>query len=51
MPTHPAPPERMAAMERTVAEIKAKQASGQPLVPDQATLARLGQDTAPAAAN
>jgi hypothetical protein len=44
MPTHPAPPERIAAMERTVAEIKAKQASGQPLVPDSATLAHLGQD-------
>ncbi len=49
MPTHPAPPERIAAMERTVAEIKAKQASGQPLVPDQATLARLGMDSAPTA--
>ena len=48
--THPAPPERIAAMERTVAEIKAKQAAGQPLVPDAATLARLGQD-APAAVN
>jgi hypothetical protein len=47
MPTHPAPPERILAMAQTVAEIKAKQASGQPLVPDQATLARLGQDTAP----
>jgi hypothetical protein len=47
MPTHPAPPDRIVAMERTVAEIRAKQASGQPLVPDQATLARLGQDTAP----
>jgi len=44
LPTHPAPPERIGAMERTVAEIKAKQASGQPLVPDQTTLARLGQD-------
>ena len=51
LPTHPAPPERIAAMERTVAEIKAKQASGQPLLPDQATLARLGLDTAPATAN
>jgi beta-barrel assembly-enhancing protease len=54
LPTHPAPPERLAAMERTVAEIKAKQASGQPLVPDSATLARLGQDTpaaVPAAVN
>lgn len=54
LPTHPAPPERLAAMERTVAEIKAKQASGQPLVPDSATLARLGPDTpaaVPAAAN
>jgi len=48
MPTHPAPPERILAMEQTVAEIKAKEASGQPLVPDQATLARLGQDTPPA---
>jgi hypothetical protein len=34
-------------MERTVTEIRAKEASGQPLVPDQTTLARLGQDTAP----
>jgi predicted Zn-dependent protease len=51
VPTHPAPPERMTAMAQTVAEIKAKQASGQPLLPDQATLARLGQDTPPAAAN
>jgi hypothetical protein len=49
-PTHPAPPERIVAMEQTVAEIKAKQAAGQPLVPDAATLARLGQD-APAAVN
>lgn len=47
LPTHPAPPERVAAMERTVAEIKAKQVSGQPLVPDSATLARLGADKAP----
>jgi hypothetical protein len=53
LPTHPAPPERLAAMERTVAEIKAKQASGRPLLPDSATLARLGQDTTamPAAAD
>jgi hypothetical protein len=53
LPTHPAPPERLAAMERTLAEIRAKQASGQPLVPDPATLARLGQDSAvaPVAAN
>jgi peptidase M48-like protein/PDZ domain-containing protein len=51
LPTHPAPPERMTAMEQTVAEIKAKQAGGQPLLPDQATLARLGQDTPAAAAN
>jgi len=50
LPTHPAPPERMTAMAQTVAEIKTKQASGQPLLPDQATLARLGQDT-PAATN
>jgi len=48
--THPAPPERIAAMEQTVAEIRAKQAAGQPLVPDAATLARLGRD-APAAVN
>lgn len=53
MPTHPAPPERLAALERAVAEIKAKQASGRPLLPDQATIARLGLDTptAPAATN
>jgi len=51
MPTHPAPPERILAMERTVAEIKAKQASGQPLVPDGATLARLGRDTPATAAS
>jgi len=40
-------------MERAVAEIKAKQASGQLLLPDQATIARLGLDTptAPAATN
>jgi len=53
MPTHPTPPDRIIAMEKTVAEIKAKQAAGQPLVPDEATIARLGQDTpaTPAAAN
>jgi len=50
MPTHPAPPERLAAMERAVAEIKAKQAAGLPLVPDPATIARLGLDTPPAPA-
>jgi predicted Zn-dependent protease len=48
MPTHPAPPERMAAMALAVAEIKAKQAAGLPLVPDPATIARLGRDTPPA---
>jgi peptidase M48-like protein/PDZ domain-containing protein len=51
MPTHPTPPERILAMEKTVAEIKAKQAAGQPLVPDEATIARLGQDDKPAAVN
>jgi len=48
MPTHPAPPERMAAMARAVAEIKAKEAAGLPLVPDPATIARLGLDAPPA---
>jgi Zn-dependent protease with chaperone function len=51
MPTHPAPPARIAAIERTVAEIRAKQASGAPLVPDAATVARLGREPAPSAAN
>jgi hypothetical protein len=46
MPTHPAPPARIAAIERTVAEIRAKQASGAPLVPDAATIARLGKEPA-----
>ena len=47
MPTQSAA-ERLAAMERAVAEIKAKQAAGLPLVPDPATIARLGLDTPPA---
>jgi hypothetical protein len=51
MPTHPAPPARIAAIERTVAEIRAKQASGAPLVPDAATIARLGQGQAEPATN
>jgi Zn-dependent protease with chaperone function len=46
MPTHPAPPARIAAIERTVAEIRAKQASRAPLVPDAATIARLGREPA-----
>jgi hypothetical protein len=46
MPTHPAPPARIAAIDRTVAEIRAKQASGAPLVPDAATVARLGKEPA-----
>lgn len=51
MPTHPAPPARIAAIERTVAEIRAKQASGAPLVPDAATVARLGKEPAQPATN
>jgi hypothetical protein len=41
----------MAAMAQTVAEIAAKQAGGRPLLPDPATLARLGRDSPAAAAN
>jgi hypothetical protein len=51
MPTHPAPPARIAAIERTVAEIRAKQASGAPLVPDAATVARLGREPVQPATN
>ncbi len=51
LPTHPAPPLRIAAIERTVAEIRAKQASGAPLVPDAATVARLGREPAQPATN
>ena len=51
IPTHPAPPARIAAIERTVAEIRAKQASGAPLVPDSATIARLGREPAQPATN
>jgi len=51
MPTHPAPPERIAALERAAAEIRAKRAGGLPLTPDAAAVARLGRDSGPPAAD
>ncbi len=47
--THPSSPQRFTAMERTIAEIKARQASGQPLAPELRGTANQRAAAAPAA--